>query len=140
VRAELEGFAAELAVARIRDDELERLREAQELFRHAVQELLARGRRGALPRWNGDTDWVRANDQFHETVQLAAGNGRLAATIAALHRTFPRSLTWAALNGSSRLLEENVAQHAAVLAAVESHDAAAARRLMTEHVRRAGEL
>ena len=60
--------------------------------------------------------------------------------IADLHQSFPRGLTWSALAGSSRLLEENVAQHAAILAAIEMHDPAEARRRMVEHVRRAGDL
>jgi DNA-binding GntR family transcriptional regulator len=54
--------------------------------------------------------------------------------------SFPRDLTWIVLGESSRLLEENVAQHAAILAAIERHDPADARRLMVEHVHRAGEL
>jgi DNA-binding GntR family transcriptional regulator len=36
VRAELEGFAAENAVARILDDQLESLRDAEKLFRHSL--------------------------------------------------------------------------------------------------------
>jgi DNA-binding GntR family transcriptional regulator len=44
------------------------------------------------------------------------------------------------LGESSRLLEENVAQHNAILDAIERHDPPQARRLMKEHVLRAGEL
>ena len=43
VRAELEGLAAELAAARIDDDELRRLREAEELFRRSVVRLAEAG-------------------------------------------------------------------------------------------------
>src|SRR5439155_20651479 len=60
VRAELEGFAAELAVARIQDAELSRLRDAQELFRRSVDKLLARRARANAQRPTDDTDWVRA--------------------------------------------------------------------------------
>src|SRR6478736_6731318 len=104
VRAELEGLAASLASGRMRDEELYRLRAAQELF--------------------------------HE----ASGNNRLAAMLADLHQSFPRDLTWIVLGESSHLLEENVAQHAAVLEAIEARDAEAARRQMVDHVLRAGDL
>lgn len=141
VRAELEGLAAELATRRISDRDLRRLREAEELFRSSVTALVTRRRRHSTePRWEDESAWVRANDLFHQALLDAAGNGRLSATIADLHRSFPRDLTWSALAGNSRLLEENVGQHRAILEAVERHDPAAARRRMVEHVRRAGEL
>jgi DNA-binding GntR family transcriptional regulator len=142
VRAELEGLAAELAATRVRDAELGRLRDAQALFRHSVESLLAwRDRSGAdHPPPDAYAEWNRGNDQFHLAVQEAAGNARLAATLADLHRSFPRDLTWLVLGENTRLLEENVAQHEAILEAIERHDAKAARRRMVEHVRRAGEL
>jgi DNA-binding GntR family transcriptional regulator len=132
----------ELATTRIGDDGLQRLREAQTLFRRAVQTLVVarRRRRGREPSWDDESAWVRANDVFHLAILDAAGNARLKATIADLHQSFPRDLTWAALSRSSRLLEENVGQHEAVLAAIEQGDAAAARRRMVEHIRAAGEL
>jgi DNA-binding GntR family transcriptional regulator len=140
VRAELEGLAAELATVRIGDADLRRLREAEALFRRAVETVLARRQRGARPRWDDESAWVRGNDLFHQAILDAAANARLSATIADLHRSFPRDLTWAPLSGNSRLLEENVGQHAAVLEAIERGDAAAARQRMIDHVRSAGEL
>jgi DNA-binding GntR family transcriptional regulator len=141
VRAELEGLAAELATRRISDRDLHRLREAEQLFRRSVTALVARRRRRSSdPQWEDESAWVQANDLFHQAILDAAGNARLSATIADLHRSFPRDLTWSALAGNSRLLEENVGQHGAILEAVERHDPAEARRRMIEHVRRAGEL
>ena len=72
--------------------------------------------------------------------QVKLTGGSLKATLADLHQSFPRDLTWIALAANARLLKENVAQHEAVLAAIERHDAAEARRLMIEHIRTAGEL
>jgi DNA-binding GntR family transcriptional regulator len=139
VRAELEGLAAELAAARISDRDLVRLREAQALFRKSVTTLVARrARRPAL--WKDESVWVRANDLFHQAILDAAANGRLSDTIADLHRSLPRNLTWAALSRSSRLLEENVEQHERILEAIEERDPVEARRRMIEHVRSAGEL
>ena len=141
VRAELEGLAAELAATRVGDDDLRRLHDAQTLFRRAVETFVAMRRgHGSTPVADDDGAWARANDLFHEAILDAAGNARLTATIAALHETFPRDLTWTALSRSSRLLEENVAQHEAVLVAIESGDADEARYLMRRHVRSAGEL
>jgi DNA-binding GntR family transcriptional regulator len=142
VRAELEGLAAELAARHIADAQLRRLRKAERIFRHSIQTLLALRKRepeSELP-WEDDTEWVRANDLFHQVVQEASGNARLVSTIADLHRSFPRSLTWSALSASSRLLEENVEQHHAIFEAIERHDPPLARGLMTDHVRRAGDL
>lgn len=139
VRAELEGLAAELAAGRISDRDLLRLREAQALFREAVATLIARRARRPEP-WRDESVWVRANDLFHQAILDAAGNDRLSDTIADLHRSFPRDLTWAALSQSSGLLEENVEQHEAILEAIEQRDPDEARRRMIEHVRSAGEL
>jgi DNA-binding GntR family transcriptional regulator len=143
VRAELEGLAAELAATRIRDGELRRLRDAQALFRRSVASLLAwRDRRkpDEAPPADAHEGWIDANDGFHLAIQEAAGNARLASTLADLHRSFPRDLTWLVLGENARLLEENVAQHEAILEAIERHDAETARRRMVEHVRSAGEL
>lgn len=139
VRAELEGLAAELAAGLISDRDLARLREAEALFRRSVTSLVGR-RRGPEPEWDDASSWVQANDLFHQAILEVASNRRLIATIADLHRSFPRDLTWAALAGNSRLLEENVEQHAAILAAIEQHDPGKARRRMVEHVRSAGDL
>ncbi|HET8653091.1 MAG TPA: GntR family transcriptional regulator [Gaiellaceae bacterium] len=139
VRAELEGLAARLAAERISDRDLVRLREAQTLFRKSVTTLIARRARRAVP-WKDESVWVQANDLFHQAILDAAGNGRLNHTIADLHRSFPRDLTWTALSQSSRLLEENVDQHDAILEAIERRNPEEARRRMVDHVRSAGEL
>jgi DNA-binding GntR family transcriptional regulator len=139
VRAELEGLAAELAAERISDRDLRRLQEAQQLFQDAVETLIARRARRREP-WKDESLWVKANDLFHQAILDASANARLADTIADLHRSFPRNLTWGALSRSSRLLEENVEQHQAILDAIERRDPAEARRSMVEHVRSAGEL
>jgi DNA-binding GntR family transcriptional regulator len=143
VRAELEGLAAALASARIRDDDLRRLRDAQASFQDSSRRLRVwKEREGGVPPPPAEAhaEWVRGNDLFHLVIQESAGNERLVATLADLHQSFPRDLTWIVLGESSHLLEENVAQHAAVLAAIEARDAETARRRMAEHVLRAGDL
>jgi DNA-binding GntR family transcriptional regulator len=126
VRAELEGMAAALAATWITDEHLRELQEAEELFRQASEDEPA--------------GWIAANDRFHEAVQAAAGNLRLRRTIGDLHKAFPRSLTWGALQADSGLIAQNVEQHQAVLTAIEARDPEAARDAMRHHVLRAGEL
>jgi DNA-binding GntR family transcriptional regulator len=140
VRAELEGFAAEHAVAHINDAQLDQLREAERLFRHSIEDLIETRRSGGDRGWSTESDWERANTLFHGVIQEAAGNRQLLNLIAHLHQRFPRDLTWSALNGNSHLLAENINQHQRILAAIEARDPVEARVAMTEHVRAAGEL
>jgi DNA-binding GntR family transcriptional regulator len=136
VRAELEGLAAELATTRISPEGLARLREAEEAFRRAVEERLDGAKRDHV---DGDHGWGHANDVFHETILDAADVPLLAETIRAVHKTIPRNLTWSAIR-TRALLTENIRQHEAVREALEAGDAVAARRAMTDHVHRSGEL
>jgi DNA-binding GntR family transcriptional regulator len=142
VRAELEGFAAELAATRVQEPQLRRLREAEALFRRSSDALIERRHRRADPTPSATDirDWMRGNDLFHGAVHDAAGNQRLRRTIAELHLNFPRNLTSIVLSESSRLLADNVEQHHAILEAIERGDRAEARRRMVEHIRRSGEL
>jgi DNA-binding GntR family transcriptional regulator len=141
LRAELEGFAAQLAADYIRDDELRQLREAEQLFERTVDSFIAEPPDAkASPDGGAGPTWMHANDLFHQAVQLGAGNARLRAAIEDLHRSFPRNLTWSAMSGDSRLLSDNVKEHAAIRAAIEQRNPADARRLMTSHVLRSGEL
>jgi DNA-binding GntR family transcriptional regulator len=141
VRGELEGLAAELATPVIGDDELARLHEAQALFQHSIEtEIENRRTGGPAVEWTAESEWERANNIFHQVIQTAGGNRQLLATIAYLHRSFPRHLTWAALSKNSHLLGENIDEHRRILNALERRDPALARAEMTRHVRSAGEL
>jgi DNA-binding GntR family transcriptional regulator len=140
VRAELEGFAAELAASRATANELARLRLADELFERAVSAHV-RGVASPVNSHEGRAhDWAHANDLFHGVVQDAACNDRLRQAISDQLRSFPRNLAWRALGADLRLLQENVAQHRAIREAIELGDSAVARQLMVSHINRAGEL
>jgi DNA-binding GntR family transcriptional regulator len=136
VRAELEGAATELATGLISADQLRRLEDAERRFRDAVAAMTD----DADANEAATREWTQANDAFHEVIQEAACNERLREMILILHQGFPRNLTWSVLNGDPRLLNENVAQHREIREAVVRGDATAARRLMFDHVMRAGEL
>jgi len=141
VRGELEGLAAELATPLIGDAELSRLHEAQALFSSSIETEIENRRSGREPQpWSAESEWERGNNLFHQVIQEASHNRQLLATIAYLHRSFPRHLTWAALSNNSHLLGENIGEHTRILAAIEQRDATAARAEMTAHVRSAGEL
>jgi DNA-binding GntR family transcriptional regulator len=140
VRAELEALAAELAAVRIRHDQLDRLREAQGQFREGLARTVAAREGESEPDPQQALVWGRANDQFHQVIQEAAGNDVLAATLAHLHRSFPRDLSKIVLAESTPLLRANVLEHEEIVGALERRDTAAARELMRRHVRHAGEL
>jgi DNA-binding GntR family transcriptional regulator len=140
VRAELEGLAAQLAAGRARPDDLQRLLDAEDLFRIAVKEFIdatAPANRSELLQAG---TWDEANNRFHDAVIHAAGNERLRVTIDDLHRSIPRNLTWTSLSDEPSLIGENVQQHQRIREAIERRDAQAARHWMIDHIRRAGEL
>jgi DNA-binding GntR family transcriptional regulator len=140
VRAELEGLAADLAAQRIQQEQLDALHVVQGEFREALAHMK---RRGGARRDLPDRDieqWRRANDGFHQLIQAAAANDVLVATLANLHRSFPRDLSRIVLGESLTLLAENVHEHEAILDAIERRSAAEARELMVKHVRHAGAL
>lgn len=140
VRAELEGLAAELAAVRIRHEQLDRLHEAQAQFGDALEHTVHARAQSHEPEDEEIARWGRANDLFHQVILEAAGNDVLARTLGRLHRGFPRDLSRIVLRESTTLLRDNVHEHAAILAALERGDAAGARELMVNHVRRAGGL
>ncbi|HEY8705649.1 MAG TPA: GntR family transcriptional regulator [Gaiellaceae bacterium] len=141
VRAELEGLAAEVAALRIQQTQIERLHRAQGQFRESLSRMRNGTRNGRRRLSERDIEvWGNANDEFHQVIQEAAGNEVLVATLRHLHRSFPRGLSRLVLRESTSLLAANVAEHEAVLEAIERNDSAAARTLMQQHVIRAGAL
>jgi DNA-binding GntR family transcriptional regulator len=140
VRAELEALAAELAATRIQHDQLDRLHDAQEQFRDCLARTVEARENGDDGGQRQSVVWGRANDQFHQVIQQAAGNDVLAATLAHLHRSFPRDLSKIVLAESTPLLRANVLEHEEIIAALEQRDSDGARGLMRRHVRHAGEL
>jgi DNA-binding GntR family transcriptional regulator len=136
IRAELEGLAAELTAMHAREAQLEALAAAARLFRQSVAEYVRTASSNETP----DLSWMQANDLFHEAILEAAGNERLRRIISELHLSFPRNLTWSALSEEPSLIEDNVNEHQRILAAIQRREPEAARRWMTDHVKRAGEL
>lgn len=141
VRAELEGLAIALAVEWISDEQLERMRNAQKRFVQTVEKLTIAARRSnSDAHHRGVPSWVESNDEFHGVVTEASGNRRLQRMIRDLHLGFTRNVMMAALTMDGRPMRENVAQHEAILDAIERRDATEARKAMAHHILRSGEL
>lgn len=138
VRAELEGYAAELATERITDEQLRRLRDAEALFRTAIERFVAPPETPRRTAKAGEA-WIQANELFHAVVLEAAGNRQLTSSVQDLFRRSPRNASYAALSGNSFLLRKNVEEHEAIRAAIEARDPDRARAEMRGHLRRAGE-
>jgi DNA-binding GntR family transcriptional regulator len=132
VRAQLEGYACELAVKHISDREIELLRESNATLREATF-----NRQEVAPGEEPPT--TLANDVFHTVIHQAAGNQRLAATINEINETFPRNVSWLVLRDDQRHREENVREHERILDAIVAGDAKSARQEMVKHVVGAGE-
>jgi DNA-binding GntR family transcriptional regulator len=141
VRAELEGLAISLAVEWITDEQIERMRNAQKRFAATVEKLTISARMSnAKAHLKNVPSWVESNDEFHGVVIEASGNRRLKQLIRDLHLGFTRSVMLSALTMDGRRMRENVAQHEAILSAITRHDAIEARKEMTHHILRSGEL
>jgi DNA-binding GntR family transcriptional regulator len=141
VRAELEGLAISLAVEWITDEQIERMCDAQKRFAQTVDKLTIAARSSKdKARLKNIPNWVESNDDFHGVVIEASGNRRLKQMIHDLHFGFTRNIMMSALTMDGRRMRENVSQHEAILDATKRHDAAEARKAMTHHILRSGEL
>jgi DNA-binding GntR family transcriptional regulator len=135
VRAELEGYAAELAVERATSRlELE-LASAEARVVHLASRL--RGfDEAALP---AVVELQLAAGEFHRVLQRAAGNERLVSTIRQVERSFPMEyVTLAAANDAdSQLL--NIDEHQVISRAITRRDGDGARLEMKNHVLHLGD-
>jgi DNA-binding GntR family transcriptional regulator len=120
VRAELEGYAAELAAQRLEDDH----RAAAEALLHEVEQLAA----------PDDPDWLmRFDERIHRFTWEAAGNPYLAET---LERYFTHSLRiWYLVLDRLPGLGHAVHDQTHLLEALLAGDGDRARDIMREHVR-----
>lgn len=119
VREALETLAIRLAVPRL--DEASRAR------LHALhEEMVACAKRGEV------TAFFEANAAFHEIFTDASGNEKLQEMYQGLMNQMARYLARSlALRGT---LEKSVAEHSAILEAVDAGDAERAARLLADHI------
>jgi DNA-binding GntR family transcriptional regulator len=135
VRAELEGYAAELAAVRA-DSRLE-LELASVQARVAdLASRLAGFDEAALP---AVVELQLAVGEFHRVLLRASGNDRLASTIRHVERSFPMEYVAlaAANDADSQVL--NIDEHQAIARAIARRDRDGARQQMKRHVLHLGE-
>lgn len=134
VRAQLEGFAAELAAEHISDEQLAQMHEACERFTRDI----------AGPPVDEDghdpaARWAEANHAFHSVILEASGNHQLTLSLADINRRLPRNSAYAAYSGSTRLLQQNAREHQAIADAIAGGDARRARVAMVRHINSSAE-
>lgn len=120
VRAELEGLAASLAARHATPEEVAVLRDMVEQDRALIgqPELMA-----------------RANRRFHQQIHLASHNRFLVQQLNLVHRSMALMATTSlAAEGRG---EAAIAEHDAIVTAIESGDARAARETLKAHISKA---
>jgi DNA-binding GntR family transcriptional regulator len=130
VRAELEGYAAELAAARA-DSRLELELAAVEARVVHLASRLQRFDEAALP---AVVEFQLAAGDFHTVLQRACGNERLVSTIEHVERSFPMEYVALAIgnNDDNQLL--NIDEHQQISQAIARRDENGARLAMKSHV------
>ena len=120
VRAELEGLAASLAARHATEEEVRVLRDMVEKDRTLV------GNPGAM---------ARANRRFHKQIHLASHNRFLMQQLGLVHRSMALIATTslAAVGRDAAA----IAEHDAIVRAIEARDSTAARTALREHISKA---
>jgi DNA-binding GntR family transcriptional regulator len=139
VRAELEGFACELACPAVDDAVLDALDRAQAEI-NAAQVLLERGELRADEEPAFNTRITKANETFHAVIFGAAGNGQLAQLCGSLQGYFPKDYVWRAGLPADEAQMLNVEEHGEIRDALAARDGGGARRAMSRHITHGGDV
>jgi len=127
IRAELEGLAAELATNWLTADELKTLQGLQAKYADALRSTAGNGKPSA---------WLTYNEQFHAVISKASQNDRLVGLIDEMNKDVIGIILSYAAQIPYHLMEENIAQHEGILAALTKRDSAAAKAAMRNHILR----
>jgi DNA-binding GntR family transcriptional regulator len=139
LRAELEGYACELAAANATADGLRTLAAAQEAM-HAAAAMLEDGGIGESQQAAFNARITRANERFHGVIHELAANRRLRLILGDLQDYFPKDYVWRAIRSAQEVRALSVDEHERIQSALARQDGAAARRAMGGHIRHAGAL
>ena len=120
VRAELEGLAAELAARHATDEEVRVLRDMVTDDARLMDDPKA---------------MARANRRFHKQIHLASHNRFLVQQLDLVHRSMALMAT-TSLAAQGRP-EDAIAEHDAIVTAIENHDSEAAGRALRAHISKA---
>jgi DNA-binding GntR family transcriptional regulator len=135
VRAELEGYAAELAAGRA-DPRLELELSVAEARVVQLASRLGRFDEAALP---AVVEFQIAAGDFHGVLQRACGNERLVSTIQHVERSFPMEYVSLAIGNSDDNQLLNIDEHHEISLAIARRDESSARLAMKSHVLHLGE-
>jgi DNA-binding GntR family transcriptional regulator len=133
LRAELEGFAAELAAPRMAPAALAELDEAHAAMERAIAAADDGAREAGV-----NAAVTAANERFHAVIHAASGNRRLARLLAELQGLFPKDYVWRAITSADEAQQLNLDEHGEIRDALARGDGAAARGAMGAHVAHAG--
>lgn len=137
VRAQLEGFACELAAGSLGEGQLAVIQSADRAARRIVADW---------PSALGDAPEdvmvyqaiATANDSFHGAVHDAARNPRLKAVIRDLQAVFPKDYIARALGSQAEAHRTYVDEHVEITNALIGNDGRRARTLMITHIESGG--
>lgn len=139
LRAELEGFAAERAAARIDRPALRRLH----LLQGDLAEIVSQR---PWPDAEGEDRSAfagavgTANDAVHDLIIDCADNDALSQEIQRLRGHFPKDYVTEAADGADELRALNVTEHQEIVAALADGDGQRARGTMADHIAHAATL
>lgn len=140
VRAELEGFAAELAAARWGPVQAAELQAAQAMLGGLVEGALRVGEASPEAQAAISARVGEANNDFHAIIRSAAGNERARQMVVELQSLFPKDQVWRAIPDAEEARVLNVSDHERIAAALANGDGGAARTAMRDHILHAGRL
>ena len=139
VRAELEGYACQLAAPHVDPAFLEELDRVQADMTLATTELEHGGLQpGGEAAFNARV--TLANIRFHGAIHRLADNAHLGRTIDELQSYFPKDYVWRALRDSPEGHVLSVDEHEQIRDALAEHDGDGARLAMATHIHHAGRL
>ncbi|WP_459183055.1 GntR family transcriptional regulator [Streptomyces sp.] len=141
LRANLEGFACQLAASRATTADLDQLEREQAQLADAVVAAMSRPEDSPLDEAEFDARLADANGAFHAVVHRAAGNRRLHDSIVDLQRFFPRDSVWRAIaHDRETMVKMNIDEHEAIATALRARGGSASSNAMRDHVHAAGEI
>lgn len=140
IRAELESFAAELAISNWTEEE--------EIELMAVQAKIAAIYSVASRKENFQQNSeirfaariAAVNEDFHAVINSASGNEKLKGLISNLRNSVPSRQSWYAIKNADEAHRLNIADHEDIIDAFRQRNATAARNAVRDHILRAGEM
>lgn len=137
IRGQLEGYACELAAARLRDTDIEAFDRAQEEMVRLVDKWHV-GLSDSPEDLKLCQDIGAANARFHDVIRQAAANPRLTSLILDLQAMFPIDYLTKAITSPEEARRTYLEEHEEMKQALIDRDGKRAREIMVVHIESAG--